>query len=84
MAEDEIRVEIDLDAINEMPIETLDKFDAASRGQLTGGELLDLLDGFVVGGIRGRGYKIKHLTLIAQAIAAAVKQGAEGETSAGA
>lgn len=83
MAEDEIQVKIDLNALNEMPIETLDQFDKAAQGKLTGGELLDLLDGFVVGGIRGRGYKVKHLSMIARAIAEAVARGAEGEPSAG-
>lgn len=84
MNDAEIKVQVDLDALNEMPIEVLDSFTRAAQGKLTGSELLDLLDGLVVGGVRGRGYKLKDLQLLSQAISDAVKAEAQGETSAGA
>jgi len=79
-----IKVQVDLNALDEMPIETLDKFDKAGNGTLSGGELLDLLDGLIVGGVRGHGYKMQHLQLIAQAVSKAVRERTEGGASAGA
>lgn len=80
----EIKIEVDLDAINDLPLEALELFDRAGRGELSGTELLDLLDGIVVGGVRNRGFKLRDLRSIAQAVSDAVKAQAEGGVSAGA
>jgi hypothetical protein len=81
MSED-IRIEVDVDALNDMPIESLDLIDKAQTGKLKGSEMLDLLDGFVVGGVRGRGFKVRDLKRIAEAVSAAFRTMSEGEASA--
>lgn len=83
MADEEtIRIEVDASAVGNMPLETLELFDRAQEGKLSGKDTLDLLDGFVVGGVRGRGFKIKDLRAIAKAVSEAVGAQASGGTSA--
>lgn len=62
--EEPIRIEVDLSAIGEMPLETLELMERAAENKLKPSELLNLLDGFVVGGVRGRGLKIKDVQRI--------------------
>ena len=80
MSEQTITVEINRDAIQDMPIEALELFEKAASGQLSAREMLDLLDGIVVGGCRGRGFKMRDLSAITAAISAAFR----AETTGGA
>lgn len=73
MADDEIRIEVNIDALQEMPLETLAVLERAKDGQLTAGEMIDLFDAFIVGGVQGR-FKVKHLKLIANAISTAFQE----------
>lgn len=81
---DDIRIDVNVDALQDMPIETLELLDKAQAGQLRGAEMLDLLDGFIVGGVRGRGFKVRDLQRIAQALSAAFAAASPGESSANA
>ena len=82
MADEVIRIEIDRDAVQDMPIESLELLENAQTGQLKAKEMLDLLDGFVVGGVRGRGLKIRDLKRITAAITETFTEESQGETSA--
>jgi hypothetical protein len=77
-------VQVNVDAIQDMPLESLEIFQRAQEGNLKAGEMLDLFDGLVVGGVRGKGYKIRDLQAIAEAISEAFKAQTQGEASAAA
>ena len=68
-------VQVNPDAIQDMPLESLEMFQRAEEGNLKAGEMLDLFDGLVVGGVRGKGYKIRDRQAIAEAISTAFKAG---------
>ncbi len=80
-----VRIEVDLSAIGEMPLETLELMERAADNKLKPSELLDLLDGFVVGGVRGRGLKIKDVQRIFAEVNTAMQEMAnQGGASAAA
>ena len=85
MTEEPIRVEVDLSAIGEMPLETLEVMERAADQKLKPSELFDLLDQFVVGGVRGRGLKIKDLQRVMAAVSQATTEMANqgGASAAG-
>jgi len=82
MADKPIKIEIDKDAVQDMPIENLETLEKAQTGDLGAKDMLDLLDGFVVGGVRGRGLKIRDLQTITAAINETFKEESQGEDSA--
>lgn len=82
MTENIVKIEIDADAIQGMPIESLELLEKAQTGSLGAKEMLDLLDGFVVGGVRGRGLKVRDLRRITEAINATFQEDVKGEDSA--
>lgn len=79
---DEVKIEINVDAVQDMPIESLELLERAQEGSLKAREMLDLLDGFVVGGVRGRGLKVRDMQRITAAINAAFQQESRGEVGA--
>ncbi len=80
-----ITIEVDLSAIGEMPLETLEVMERAAENKLKPSELFDLLDGFVVGGVRGRGLKIKDVQRIfAEVNRSMQEQASQGGASAAA
>jgi len=61
---EEIKFEIDLDALEIDDLEVLDR----SKPETTMHDLLNVLDRLVIGGVRGHGYKVKTLDIIAETI----------------
>jgi len=76
---DELKFEVNLDLLELDDLEILDM----SKEGATMREYLDVLDRIVVGGVRGKGYKVTDMRQMGDAILEATREAANPEDATG-
>jgi hypothetical protein len=80
----DIKIEIDMDKVKQLPLETIEELDKARRGELSVTKLFDLYDEIIVGGARGRGLTLGDWKEVNVMVQKAITQAIAGEAFGGA